>query len=377
MQFFITTPEINLGLSKNAVNKEIRKSILDKADNDFALLNNGITILADTQSFTVSTGKENVGRLTLTNPQIINGGQTAYTLSEIYEDTPNVRPTAFDGKEVLVRVVVLDQNTGDSTTRHKFIQSISSSTNQQTEVREADRHSSDPRLLQIQKQIFIKYGHFLELKSGEFYDGLERGFLSKGVVINRIRLLRSYVAFSGRPTSARNDSEGKIYDNASLNNIFTSDVGSDTKLASEMMFGYRVHSFLLSLDRQTKEQAAKYQTSGYGLRYGKYAMVYACSLSMHAEFRKDLQSVSLEQIDQYVEIVVRHVQGKWKKFEDFVQEREANQPYFNKVQGLADFDTYYRGSTLKSDLDAFEWLMPGKWGANGNSSGASGPPSDG
>ncbi len=98
-------PRNYLGLSQNPVNKEIRKSILDYSENDFALLNNGVTILADEQEFTVYTGAKNIGRLTLTNPQIINGGQTAYTLSEIYETEYKINPSIFKDKEVLVRVV--------------------------------------------------------------------------------------------------------------------------------------------------------------------------------------------------------------------------------------------------------------------------------
>ncbi len=48
-------------------------------------------------------GKKNEAELIVTNPQIINGGQTAFTLSRIYEEcTKSALPlTIFDGREVL------------------------------------------------------------------------------------------------------------------------------------------------------------------------------------------------------------------------------------------------------------------------------------
>jgi hypothetical protein len=79
---FVPTGEIGKIMSryKNAILRYnprnylgIRNSILYLSQNDFALLNNGLTILADEQEFTVFTGAKNIGRLTLTNPQIING----------------------------------------------------------------------------------------------------------------------------------------------------------------------------------------------------------------------------------------------------------------------------------------------------------------
>jgi hypothetical protein len=206
-------PRNYLGLSKNAVNKEIRNSVMSLAYNDFALLNNGITMLADQQEFTQFTGQKNVGRLTLVSPQIINGGQTAYTLSELYESSRSTDLSVFEGKEVLVRVVVLKPGPDNPPeNKYKFIQSISTSTNQQTQIREADRHSAAPKLVAIQKDIFLKYGYMLELKSGEFYNGLTNKFVDKKFVINRIILLRCLAAFNGRPSTARSASESELYE---------------------------------------------------------------------------------------------------------------------------------------------------------------------
>ena len=91
---------------------------------------------------------------------------------------------------MLVRVVVLKSNPGDpAENKFKFIDSISISTNQQTQVKEADRNSSNPLLVNIQKDIFLKYGYLLELKKGEFYNGLSKGFVNRAFIIERTGLL--------------------------------------------------------------------------------------------------------------------------------------------------------------------------------------------
>ncbi len=53
------------------------------------------------------TGRPTTAHLSVKNPQIINGGQTAYTLSKIYADglSENKTVDVFDGKEVMLRII--------------------------------------------------------------------------------------------------------------------------------------------------------------------------------------------------------------------------------------------------------------------------------
>jgi hypothetical protein len=82
-------PRNFLTLSRNKINQLIRKSIVDIKRNEFAVFNNGITVLADKFSLSETTGQKYRGQIILTSPQIINGGQTAYTLAKIYEEYEN------------------------------------------------------------------------------------------------------------------------------------------------------------------------------------------------------------------------------------------------------------------------------------------------
>lgn len=73
-------PRSYLEFQGEKVNAAIRDSILATSGNDFALLNNGITIICDESGINEQSGRKNKAQLFLLNPQIINGGQTAYTL---------------------------------------------------------------------------------------------------------------------------------------------------------------------------------------------------------------------------------------------------------------------------------------------------------
>jgi hypothetical protein len=71
------------------VNAAIRHTVVDKKTNEFSLFNNGLTMLSDETYINERIGQKNKAKLTLKNPQIINGGQTAYTLSRILEENSN------------------------------------------------------------------------------------------------------------------------------------------------------------------------------------------------------------------------------------------------------------------------------------------------
>jgi len=99
-------PRSFLELKRNRVNQEIEASIREVESNEFALFNNGITIIADGTSISSDTAKQGTAQVVLRNPQLVNGAQTAYTLGRIYErcvSENDFRP--FKGKEVLLKII--------------------------------------------------------------------------------------------------------------------------------------------------------------------------------------------------------------------------------------------------------------------------------
>jgi hypothetical protein len=174
--------------------------------NEFALLNNGITMLSDETYINERIGQRNKAQLSLKNPQIINGGQTAYTLSRLYEEFSADLTPAFADKEVLLKVITLIEGGSgrlDSAEKARLIERISTATNRQSEVTSADRHSGDEAFLRLQKLIFDRYGVLVEIKRGEFQDGIKDGYIQQRDILERNLFCRIFYSSNGFLNKAR------------------------------------------------------------------------------------------------------------------------------------------------------------------------------
>src|ERR1039458_204638 len=150
-----------LELKKNKVNQEIEASLRNTKSNEFALFNNGITIIADSTSISSDTAKKGTAQVVLRNPQLVNGAQTAFTLARIYEACTSPKDfKVFSGKEVLLRVITFlgKQNPSNEDARLRLVGDISRASNSQTKVEESDRRSNDPVQLKLQEDFFENYG---------------------------------------------------------------------------------------------------------------------------------------------------------------------------------------------------------------------------
>lgn len=190
-------PRSYLDFEGQNVNHAIRETVVDNATNEFALYNNGITMLSDETYINEKIGQKNKAQLTVTNPQIINGGQTSYTLSRILHDCPADEVEAvFGGKEVLLKIITLiDDSTHEDKLR--LIEDISSATNKQTPVNNADRYANETFHQEIQTKAFDLYGLFYERKRGEFSDGIHCGYIKKTDIIERNQFFRIFYSANG------------------------------------------------------------------------------------------------------------------------------------------------------------------------------------
>ncbi|ADW67778.1 AIPR family protein [Granulicella tundricola] len=199
-------PRSFLELDRNQVNREIEASIRNKSTNEFALFNNGITITTDNTKISQDTGRRGTAQLVLTNPQLVNGAQTAYTLCQIYEsciDSGNFG--VFQGKEVLVKVITFVGTAPAKEVKERtfLVAAISKATNAQTKVDDYDRRSNDPLQMDLQKAFYEKFGLLYERKRGEFSDGLRNGYISRDLLVNRENLVRVSLACGFRVNQAR------------------------------------------------------------------------------------------------------------------------------------------------------------------------------
>lgn len=183
-----------------SVNREIRRSIESRLTNEFALFNNGITVLSDETYLNERIGQKDRAQLSLVNPQIINGGQTAYTLSQIYkENIDGDAENIFGQKEVLVKIITFDGgNQLSESQKLALIEDISRATNSQTAVTNADRRSNEFELQELQRRAFERLGVFLERKRGEFGDGVREGYLPHNAIAERNIFLRASLVVHGR-----------------------------------------------------------------------------------------------------------------------------------------------------------------------------------
>lgn len=127
------------------------------------------------------------------DPQIINGGQTGFTLSRIYRDDPE----KLQGKKVLLKIIatyksskeqqaVTDEEKQELSTAYAtFVNSISDATNMQTKIDEADRKANLQAQISMQKRLFAYYGLLYERKQGEYEEALHQKIFDKDQVIKR------------------------------------------------------------------------------------------------------------------------------------------------------------------------------------------------
>ncbi len=190
-------PRSYLDLDGQSVNSSIKSTILQTTSNEFALFNNGITMLSEETNFNEKIGQKNKAQLHVKNPQIINGGQTSFTLSRIYAENIVAAEQRFADKEVLLKVITLLDGDG-STSKLHLIDEISNATNKQTPVINADRFANEDFHVNVQHLVFERYGLLYERKRGEFSDGIRDGYVLSSDVIERNHFWRLYYTANGK-----------------------------------------------------------------------------------------------------------------------------------------------------------------------------------
>ena len=333
-------PRSFLELSKNTVNQDIEASIRNMGSNEFALFNNGITVIADGTTISSDTAKQGTAQVVLRNPQLVNGAQTAYTLARIYEDCASTGDfTVFKGKEVLLRVITfVSLNPSRQEARTNLIGAISKASNSQTKIEESDRRSNDPVQLRLQQEFFDKYGLYYERKRGEFSDGLRDGYLPPDLVVNRERVVRVALACDYRVNQARS-SVSKFFKEGALASLLK------IRDTGKYAYGYEVFA-LLEKERRQKPpvKGDRYHTGNYGqaLRYGQYAVVAVCANLGLSKSRPEAQAlqVALKQ---------------WTSFEAWAEKQPSNSSY--RSGPSLDYVNYYKGSTINADLQRFGFVL--------------------
>lgn len=329
-------PRSFLELKKNLINQGIEKSVRNTRSNEFSLFNNGLTIIADNTMISSTTAKQGKAQVVITNPQLVNGGQTAYTLGRIYEDCEKKQDfRVFRGKEVLLRIITFVEPLTDRTEpqRMRLIEDISKASNWQTKVDDFDRRSNDHLQVKLQNEFFKRHGLYYERKKGEFSDGIRAGYVTPDALINREKLIRIALATSFLVNQSRSSLKKLAGADALAALLKINDV-------DRYAYGYEISKLLESRRRRSPSRKGdRYHVRNYGqaLRYGQYAVIAVCTKVGFSASKSNAE-------------VVDGVLSQWIDFEDRIQRKRTNAAY--RVDSAFDFVNYYKGSTINEDLRA-------------------------
>jgi len=351
-------PRSYLDLASSSVNRAIRDTIVNKKTNEFALFNNGITMLSDKTNYNENIGIKDKAQLTVTNGQIINGGQTAYTLSLIYDSYLKEGRDPLEileNKEVLLKVITFNESEisdADAEKKLSLIEAISKATNQQTVVTESDRRSNDKIQIEIQEKIFKDFGYYYERKKGEFGDGLRNKYINRSMIINRDHFLRLCLTCNKQPSQARRSSENQIFKQQNFEKIL-----NDSNRYKEYFFAYKTYEILIeiqsNIDKDSKNTFGKVNY-GNALRYGKYA-VTSVALNL---FNKDFKPNEIEGESREI---INSILDQWLDFEKHIEELPHNSSYFQEIidddltsrRLELNYTGYYKGRTINQDLENY------------------------
>lgn len=189
-------PRSYLEFEGQSVNAAIRETIISTKTNEFSLYNNGITMLSEETNINEKIGQKNKAQLRIKNPQIINGGQTSFTLSRIFVENIENAAELFGDKEVLLKIITLMDNDSQEA-KVELIDQISTATNKQTLVINADRFANEAFHVSIQLRLFERYGLLYERKRGEFSAGVKDGYVDAKKIVERNQYWRLYYAANG------------------------------------------------------------------------------------------------------------------------------------------------------------------------------------
>ena len=139
---------------KNEINKKIYETALSEHNSEFWYMNNGITIVCESYQYQPGLSSPVI---TMVKPQIVNGGQTSYSLFEAYK----MDKLRVVNVKVLVRII--------ETKNPGLTYKIAEATNSQTPIRSRDLRSNDEVQIKIES-ILLSHGYFYERKRNKYID---------------------------------------------------------------------------------------------------------------------------------------------------------------------------------------------------------------
>lgn len=282
---------------------------------------------------------------------IVNGGQTAYTLSRVYEEQKGSGKNDLLGKEVMLKLVCLSS---EGEKKEQFTERISAATNNQSKVLEADRRSNEPEQIQLQQWLFDECGLFYERKKGEF-EGKLGGVIRKREVVSKIEIAKTALAFSGSASEAQGRGQNVLFRKSKKGGQgevkFYDEIFGKTDADSflRMYFSYRILQHLKDVEKTERSAMRKAGKKSYklegALRSGKMAVIAAVGILIGTK------KIAKDELESLVGKYADRILLEWPKFERFVRGHRDRKKYFIKDGG--GFANYYKQDQVNGDLKSF------------------------
>ena len=174
---------------ENDINRKILTTAMSANNSEFWYFNNGITIVCDQMDYQPRSVNP---VLRMTNPQIVNGGQTSHAL---FEAARADRSRIYDVK-LLLRVI--------ETADRDFTNRVAEATNSQTPIRSRDIRSNDSVQLKIENAL-KGAGYFYERKNDQYIDQ------PAALRIDAVKLGQIILAYALREPDRAKTASNKIF----------------------------------------------------------------------------------------------------------------------------------------------------------------------
>ncbi|MEK7273919.1 MAG: AIPR family protein, partial [Candidatus Desantisbacteria bacterium] len=234
-------------LGNNKINKKIRQtaSSINEAKY-FWFSNNGVTIVCDKFSFTDDARGNKI--ISVSNPKIINGGQTTKSLHHLILDK------SLNEVYLLLRLYETDNE--------ELIDKITENTNSQNPIFERDLKANHEVQLMVKKYFYEK-GYFYETHRNEYVDKK----IDKNKIASNERVFQAYISlFKEMPHEAKS-SKSKIFERY-FDDVFLS---NDDNLPQKLLTS---HELLLFIENQSKHHYSDWKNGDVFLYHSELALVY-------------------------------------------------------------------------------------------------------
>ncbi|MCX6901787.1 MAG: AIPR family protein [Verrucomicrobia bacterium] len=276
---------------RNRINQHILETALSDENFEFWYLNNGITIVCEQCIYQPNTRSP---RVTLTDFQIVNGGQTTHALCEAYEKDP----AKLDNVLLLVRIC-------EATRNNPIAEKICETTNSQTPVTTRDLHSND-RIQRKLEDEFTSLGYFYERKANQYLDAPTAKRLN-----NELLAQLSLAFYLDMPSEAKNSKTlvfGDKYDE-----IFNEEAITAERLLVPLRFYEPLQKMKKEIQRKKRRRLPINEREAFVSR----AIFHILNVVRHVSEKENLpldveqyRQVLIEKAVQHIGTVVQKEQAK-------------------------------------------------------------------